>query len=172
MVRIVHRGIGRSYGHPESRSARTLDALMAEGITIPDRPGDEPPRLPRDITDLDDPALMRLFGELTAWAEHLSVMFAAASVDEKEAEEALKTAEAQGSVRHAAEKTVTAAKAKTASDPAVQEAATRYRASYAYRKMLQPIVEGVANRAAFLSRELSRRQARSDVEGRNRRWNP
>lgn len=151
-------------------SRRTRRRLENSGIPLPPEPDFEAPMLPRDITSLDDQALMELFVELTQHAEYLAVTLAEAVIDERAAEEDKTAAEARGAVQHSGEKTVAAAKARTASTPDVQEAAARLSDAYAYRKLLEPIAQRMDTRAAVCSRELSRRQARSDREGRSNRW--
>lgn len=153
-------------------SQQALRRLRASGIPVPEQPEFEAPRLPPDVTELDDRDLMALFGELTTWAEYLATQLAVAGVDERSAEESLKIAEARGAVRHKTEKTVAAVKALVLADPEVLAAREALDSAYAYRKILQPIADGAERRAAFVSRELTRRTGRADRENRNNRWNP
>ena len=78
-----------------SISRKVLESLSELGITLSAKPDFEIPNLPRDITELDDEGLMDLFVQFTQWNDHLSGARAIAVINEREAERAVDSVEAQ-----------------------------------------------------------------------------
>lgn len=91
---------------------------------------------------------------------------AAAQVDEKYADASLDKIKALSAVANMAEKTVTAAKARAYEDQAFIEAQEAVHAAYAFRKLTESIYTATDNKAALLSRELTRRVNRNDRDSR------
>jgi hypothetical protein len=156
-----------------SAQAQTaLAALDEQGIGIPDKPASTLPDLPEDITVMGDAELMTLYSEMVMWVNYIGTQLAAATVDEEAAKSHLEKLRAIGAVKNKTEKTVTAAKARVYEDDEFNAASTAHLTAYAYRKLLESRHNAADRNSQVLSRELTRRTARSDRENRNSRWNP
>lgn len=151
-------------------SKEALRRLGDGGLSLPDRPDGEMPRLPADVTELSDEDLMSLYGRMVAWSKYAAGRFAVAEVVEKATEDALAKAHAAAIVG-GKERTATAAKARAADDPAVTAARSRQTDAYALRKLTGVVAEASERDARFLSRELTRRTGIGDINRRNDRWN-
>jgi hypothetical protein len=141
-------------------SQQAISTLSAGGFSLPNKPNYEIPSLPRDITELDDPALMDLFVQFTQWNDHAAGLFAVAVVDEREAQRALDTAEASALLQNwtgAKGTTVTFVKATIAALPEIQALSRELDTKYAFRKLIEARMENVERDAAVVSRELTRR---------------
>lgn len=149
---------------------KTVRRLRVKGLKLPQRPGEDAPELPPDLTELPDDALMSTFVELTNWSEFAGTRLAQAAVDEKQAETNLDRYRAIAAVKAKSEKSVTAQKAAAAADPEVHEFMDTYNTAYATRKLLESIYNGLNAKAAVVSRELTRRVGRNDRESRAQRW--
>ncbi|MBD0734096.1 hypothetical protein BGM09_01295 [Streptomyces sp. CBMA29] len=128
------------------------------------------PTLPADVTELPEADLMILFTELTEWACYAATQLADAASRERSAEQDLAAAQAAASVRASTERTVAAQKARAAADPAVQDEGDALLTISAYRRALDAVTGNAERRAQLVSRELSRRIARSDRSARASRW--
>lgn len=146
--------------------------LQQRGLDLPAKPPRDEPELPSDLTELDDGALMTLFGRMTTWTNYLAGQLAEAEVSEEFAEAALAKHKAIGAVRNSGEKTVTAAKARAYEDPSFLDAEAARLNAYAYRKLLAARFGSSDKKNTLISRELTRRVGRSDRDERNSRWNP
>lgn len=167
MTKRVPRNLTLEMGLASLEAKRRLDRQQ---IFMPTRPEDEFPGLPDDPTELDDSGLMRLFVQLTKWAEYLSAQLAAAEVDERYADAALDKIKAIKSLENKTEKTVTAAKAHAWKDADFIEAHDAYQVAYAYRKLINISYLNAERNSTLLSRELTRRVNRTEREGRADRW--
>lgn len=137
-----------------------MERLADLGIGLPDKPEYDAPRLPRDITSIDDTALMELFAELTEWANYVGTQVAIADTEEREAEEAKSYDDAAALVSHwggTSTEKVTIAKAQRDTDPRVVEAKKDLLDKYAYRKVAASVAGGIERRLAVVSREITRR---------------
>ena len=131
------------------------------------------PDLPTNLTDLNDPTLMELFSEFTAWQNYAAVNQAEAEVGEATAEANQRFVEAQAMVKGwGAKDKVTVAKAELANDPEVAEARDAVLGAYAKRKLAQVIYANCERCVFVISRELSRRIGAVGYERRSNRWNP
>lgn len=133
------------------------------------------PELPRDLAEVPDKVLMRLFSMYVQWNNYIDVMRVEAEIAEADAETKLKAIEATSMVAGwtgAKEDRVTIQRAERDLDPAVIEARDNVQLVYARRKLLAVLSNNMERGAALLSRELSRRIGRAPVEGRQARWNP
>lgn len=150
---IVRRGAER----PVDRALKHLSEL---GIDLPDRPEFEAPKLPRDITAIDDTELMALFGGLTEWMNYISTQAAIAETGEREAEEAKSYDDAAALVNNwggTSQEKVTIAKAQRDTDPSVVAAKKDLLDKYARRKMVSTLAVNVERRLTVVSREITRR---------------
>lgn len=140
-------------------------------MPLPVPPGDELPPLPDDATLLFDKELSSLFSQMTMWTDYAGTLLALAEVDEKYASDDLDLARASAIVS-GRDKTATVAKARAVDDPAVVVALRRHSDAYAVRKITESVFKKAERRAAFLSREITRRTSKSDFVDRQQRWQP
>lgn len=148
------------------------EKLAQAGLRTPARPDDsEVPELPANLAEYQPVEIMRLYNQLTSWTGYAGGVLAQAVVDEKKAERALKRQEDLYTIKHKAEKTVAAVKACVAMEPDVQEAEDAVDSCFAYRRLVESIYADCERKAAAVSRELSRRISRGDIENRNGKMN-
>lgn len=152
-----------------------IDSLHGQGFDFRTRMEIVQPSVPGDVTILDDSELMELFSELTAFSNFLSAQYACAQIDEKNAETDLERAE---SVVYLAandlnkKETVAMLKARTMVDPNVRDCKERYNAVYAYRKLIEVMVNNAERSTILISRELTRRTAGATAMSRSQRMIP
>jgi hypothetical protein len=154
-------------------SQEAIATLSEGGFSLPKKPNYEIPSLPRDITELDDPALMDLFVQLTQWNDHASGLFAVSVIDEREAQRALDNAEATAILSNwtgAKGTTVTLVKATIAASPEIQKLSKELDTKYAFRKLIEARMENVERDAALVSRELTRRTSDGGMRSRQRKF--
>jgi hypothetical protein len=148
------------------QSSDALKQLEAKGFSLPIKPKYDIPKLPRDITDLDDEALMELFVMLTSWSNHIGGQLAIAAVDEREADRSVSILESQtllSNWKGGSGDRVTIVKAQIAADPRVIKMKEDLDAKHAYRKLVETLAQNVDKDCALVSRELTRRT--SDASG-------
>jgi hypothetical protein len=149
-------------------------ALAKKGFRLARKPDFEIPELPTDITDLGDDSLMELFVVLTSWTDHISSQLAIASINEREAERSVSTAESQAMLNNwkgGSGDRVAIAKAQIAADPLVQELVRTLDERYAFRKLVDTLYQSVERDAALVSRELTRRTSdNSSYKSRARKY--
>lgn len=144
-----------------SISKKALDNINKVGYGLASKPGYEIPSLPRDITELDDEALMDLFVQFTQWTDHLAGVHAIAVIDERESERLVTQAEAAAMLKNwtgtkGGDK-VTVLKAQIATSPEVNELYSDFNHKYAFRKLIETRMLNVERDAQVVSRELTRR---------------
>lgn len=143
-------------------SQTIIESLQHQGLQFRTRMELQIPEVPSDITELDDEGLMQLFGELTAYANFLSAQYACALIDEKNAEQALDFIESK---RYIAayevnkKETVTIMKARLATDPEIIALREASSAKYAYKKLIEVMLNNIERNTQLVSRELTRRTA-------------
>src|SRR5581483_2901914 len=147
-------------------SGAVASRLQSQGIDLDKwapRPAEErPPEVPRDLTELRDRELMNLFQATGRWLRYLTLQLAAAEVDESYAERALTRIEAlKGYDFRKVD-----AKARAHADHEFLAAKDAQVAAYGYKKVLAALVSNVDRDSFHLSREISRRSARSDRDRR------
>ena len=136
------------------------DTLNNLGISLAAKPDFNIPNLPRDISELDDEALMDLFVQFTAWNDYLSGARAIAVINEREAERQVDAAEAQRFLtewKGGSADRITVVKARIAASPEVAELKLNYDTKYAFRKLLETRADDVERNSQVVSRELTRR---------------
>ncbi len=139
-------------------SAMAYSQIKAQGMTFIDKPDDELPEMPRDITDLTDTSLMTLYAEVVAWAEYSSSQMSAAVIDEKAAQRKADQAEALATSQlMLAGSSATAARNEAKLNQDVIDAYNYLFEAEAYRRMVETIVTSCDRNAAMISRELTRR---------------
>ena len=159
-----------------SISRKVTESLKELGLTLSPKPSYDIPELPRDITLLDDDGLMDLFVQFTQWTDHLSGVRAISVINEREAERALDTREAQLMLEGWAagsKQTVTVQKAALAANAEIVALKDELDTKYAYRKIIETRAETVERDSQVVSRELTRRTSEvSSFRGRSRRFSP
>ena len=146
-------------------STDVLATLEDLGFSLPAKPNLDIPLLPRDITELDDEALMSLFVEFTQWNAHLAGAHAIAVINEREAERALEYAEATALLtqwKNAPTKgttQVTVLKAQVSTLPEIEKLHQSLNTKYAFRKLLETRTISIERDSQVVSRELTRRTA-------------
>jgi len=140
-------------------STESVDAavsLAKQGIKLPSNPDFAAPTIPSDLSDITDEELMELYSQLVAYLDFVTVQLAVAETDERMGEKRLSRLQASkmGTVT---EKTVSAAKAKVASDPDVVLVLEEVDALYAYRKLVEAVHQNLDRNVSLASRELTRR---------------
>lgn len=154
-------------------SQTVIDNLQGQGLQFRTRMELNVPDVPADITELDDEGLMQLFGELTAYANFLSAQYACALIDEKNAEQLLDITESKKFIAsHELNKkeTVTVTKARLVVDPEIIDLKEALSAKYAYKKLIEVMVNNIDRSTQLVSRELTRRTATNS--GRSTRMFP
>lgn len=154
---------------PASRMAVTR--LTQQGInpfTWVHQPGKEPPRIPRNLPDIQDPELMGLFQQISEWVKYLRLQLAMAEVDESGAEHQMNSTEALARARSGG-KTVTEMKALAREDVSFAAAAENHAAAYGYRKLVAALYENADYDRFLLSREITRRGNDTPLDGRRSR---
>lgn len=172
MTRAVQRR-GRSVGGDDEtlQSLKAKRALERDGLYLPSKPDDERPSLPKDLTDLDDKALMTLFSSLTAWVNYTAGQMSAAEVDERYADAVLDRVKALVQLQAVAGGAkVTDAQKEAHNHPDVVEAFDAHFALHAKRKLTAAISAAAERDQTMCSRELTRRLGRNDTDRRDSRW--
>jgi len=139
--------------------------LKSQGIDV-DRwarhPESDPPGVPRDLTEERDRDLMNIYQEVQRWVKYLALQLAAAEVDESYAERAVTRTEAlKGYDFRKVD-----AKTRANEDQEYLDVKEAQLAAYGYRKMIAALYANVDRDAFQLSREITRRSARSDRDHR------
>ena len=139
-------------------SANTLKAMRQQGFVIDEEFEGVMPKMPFDITDLDDLGVMRLWQEHNAYLAFILAQVTCAQIDESNAKKRLEAAEAEASARVTQPKmTVNAVKAQVANDPLVTKLSGEYSFAHDYRKGMEMMYTNVKMDCDFISRELTRR---------------
>jgi len=157
-----------------SISKRVVDAMTELGFPLAPKPGYDIPPLPRDITELDDEGLMDLFVQFTQWTDHLAGAMAIAAVNEREAETALKNAEATGMLKNWTgnkKDTVAVLKAHNLASEEMQELRHDLDTKFAFHELIRTKTQQVERDSMLVSRELTRRTSDGGgIRSRTRRF--
>ncbi len=144
------------YSFSSEESAHASRRLRGQGLSLPTPPVSEAPDMPADITELSDEELMELYSKLVTIQNFVTAQLAAAEVDERMCEK--KAARLQAAkMGNTSDKTVSAAKARVASDPEVVVVLTELDSIYAYRKLVEAVHQNLDRNVTLASRELTRR---------------
>src|SRR6266446_9930990 len=111
---MVHRPLQTGWGNPQEK-------LSSKGLRPILQPSGEAPELPQGLSDLPDDTLMELYRDLVVWTGYAGWLVAEAEIDNRQAERKLKRCEDKYTVQFKTEKTVSAIKARVASEPEFQE---------------------------------------------------
>lgn len=137
-----------------------LTPVMQGAIDLP-KPAYNQAVLPPDITELSSEQLAEMFTILTGWADYMASQLVQAQLAEREALRKSEFAESKALVRltTGAPKgtTVSLIKAQIDIDPDIQDLRDRYEEKYAYRKILEMMLNNQERDITLVSREISRR---------------
>jgi hypothetical protein len=152
-------------------SEKTLAFIKAQGISIDKELDLEVPKLPRDITELDDEDLIRLFQHLNEFTKFIKVQVACAQIDESDAKKRMDYLEASFTTQYTVPKaTVASIKAKVMSEDSMKVSVEEYQAKHDYRKMIEMMVSNLESDMHLVSRELTRRTSSSSFKTRGSRF--
>ena len=159
-----------------SISRDVLAAVNELGFSLTPKPEEGIPELPRDITELDDEALMDLFVHFTQWNDHLSGAQAIATINEREAQRALDNAEAAAMLKNwtgTKGDRIALVKAQISSTKEIQDLQHELDVKYAFRKLIETRTLNVERDSQLVSRELTRRTSDGGgMRARTRRFTP
>lgn len=147
-----------------------IDVLMQKGLDLP-KPKYDQITLPPDITELSSEQLAEMFTVLTGWADYFASQLVQAQLKEREAQRALDMAESRmlitkmGSVEKGSR--VTLVKAQISVDPEIVRLGDIHEERYAYRKILEMMVENQERDITLVSREITRRTNESRMGRRD-----
>jgi hypothetical protein len=137
-----------------------LTPMMQGGLELP-KPVYEQAILPPDITELSSEQLAEMFTVLTGWADYMSSQLVQAQLAERDALRKSEFAESKALVRLTTGSpkgtTVSLIKAQIDIDPDIQDLRDRYEEKYAYRKILEMMLNNQERDITLVSREISRR---------------
>lgn len=144
-----------------SLSKRAIDTINELGFPLAAKPKYNIPRLPVDITLLDDEGLMELFVRFTQWNDHLAGAQAISIINEREAQRALDNAEdaammANWTGAKGGDK-ITIIKAIIGASQSIQDLKQDLDIKYAFRKLIETKTQEVERDSQLVSRELTRR---------------
>lgn len=125
------------------------------------KPDTEQVVLPSDITDITSENLGELFTRLTAWTDYIASQLAVAQLEERAAQKKLEFLENTLLVRrmgaHVKGERVTTVKAEIAINQDVVDLSTDYEEKYAYRKLVEMLLNNHERDLSLVSREITRR---------------
>lgn len=136
-----------------------LEPIKVLGLTF-SQPELEQVRLPSDITTLSSEQLAEKFTALTAWADYIASQHALAIIEERSAQRALDLAENRmlvarfGTVKG---ERITLVKAQIAVDDSIVQLSQTYEEKYAYRKLVEMLLNNHERDLTLVSREITRR---------------
>lgn len=137
-----------------------LDPIVSKGINLP-RPKYEQAVLPPDITVLSSEQLAEMFTVLTGWADYIASQLVQAQLAERNAERKLDLATNTMMVQKLGAATkgdkVTLIRAQIAIDPNIVALQDSHEEKYAYRKMLEVMLNNQERDITLVSREITRR---------------
>ena len=134
--------------------------MMQNGLELP-KPSYAQATLPPDITELSSEQLAEMFTILTGWADYMSSQLVQAQLAERDSLRKAELAESKALVRltTAAPKgtTVSLIKAQIDGDEDILDLRDKYEEKYAYRKILEMMLNNQERDITLVSREISRR---------------
>jgi hypothetical protein len=143
---------------------------MQKGLELP-KPVYDQAVLPPDITELSSEQLAEMFTILTGWADYMSSQLVQAQLAERDALRKAEFAESKALVRLTTGSpkgtTVSLIKAQIDVDPDIVELRDKYEEKYAYRKILEMMVNNQERDITLVSREITRRTNESRMGRRD-----
>jgi hypothetical protein len=136
-----------------------LDKFNQIGIHF-NKPLAEKVELPSDITTLSSEQLAETFTKLTSWADYIASQHALAIIEERAAQRLLEFKENSMLIkRFGAVKgeRITFVKAQISVEPEVVQLTQEYEEKYAYRKLVEMLLNNHERDLTLVSREITRR---------------
>jgi hypothetical protein len=137
-----------------------LSPIMQSGLDLP-KPAYDQAVLPPDITELSSEQLAEMFTILTGWADYMASQLVQAQLAERDALRRAELAESRALVTLTTGSpkgtTVSLIKAQIDIDPDIQDLRGKYEEKYAYRKILEMMLNNQERDITLVSREISRR---------------
>jgi hypothetical protein len=125
------------------------------------KPEGEQVRLPSDITTLDSEELGELFTRLTAWTDYINSQLTMAQLEERGALKKKDFTENTMLIRRmgsqAKGERITAIKAEVSIHPEIVQLDNDYEEKYAYRKLVEMLLNNHERDLSLVSREITRR---------------
>jgi hypothetical protein len=125
------------------------------------KPDLEQVQMPADITMLSSEQLAEKFTQLTAWADYIASQLAVAQIEERAAQRSLDVAENKLLVKLMASAgrgdRITLVKAQVSVDDTVLALAQTAEEKYAYRKLVEMMLNNHERDLQLVSREITRR---------------
>lgn len=159
-------------GDQFDRVDETVTTLASEGLRLPKKPVYEHPDMPDDVTELDGPQLMVLFGQWSAWAGYLAGRLVVAETKEWAREQELTKQKNIALLKRQSgrprdrDESMTLAKAEAYSRDDIVALADDHQVWYVKASLLRGMAKTAADGAAYLSREITRRQGGDPVQRR------
>jgi hypothetical protein len=137
-----------------------VDKFAGWGLTF-SKPSDEQVVLPADITDISSEQLGELFTRLTAWTDYIASQKVMAELEERAAQKRLKLLEDKMMFRRMGAQVkgerVTAIKAEISVNQDILDLDNDYEEKYAYRKLVEMLLNNHERDLQLVSREITRR---------------
>lgn len=137
-----------------------IDKFAGWGLAF-HKPSDEQVTLPSDITAIASEELGGLFTKLTAWTDYIASQLAMAQLEERASQKKLDFAENTMLVKRMGAQTkgerVTTVKAEVSVHPEIVELSNDYEEKYAYRKLVEMLLNNHERDLSLVSREITRR---------------
>jgi hypothetical protein len=127
--------------------------------------------LPNDITTLSSEQLAEMFTKLTAWADYIASQHALSIIEERAAQRVLDYTENSLLVKRFGTtkgERITFVKAQISVEPEVVQLAQEYEEKYAYRKLVEMLLNNHERDLMLVSREITRRT--SDQRANRKDW--
>jgi len=137
-----------------------LDKFKDWGLAF-NKPSDEQVTLPSDITMLNSEQLGEIFTRLTAWTDYIASQLVHAQLEERAAQKLLEYNENIMFVKRLGAgvkgERVTTVKAEIAVNPEIVQLSNQYEEKYAYRKLVEMLLNNHERDLSLVSREITRR---------------
>lgn len=136
-----------------------LDSVVQAGLNLP-KPVYDQVVLPPDITVLSSEQLAEMFTVLTGWADYMASQLVQAQLEERNASRKLEFAENTALVANTPPPkgvTMTVIKAKIDISPEINDLRDVLDVKYAYRKMMEMMLNNQERDITLVSREITRR---------------
>jgi hypothetical protein len=139
--------------------------LKELGLSI-QKPTMEVGQLPSDITMLSSEQIGEKFTVLTAWADYASTQMAIAVIEERSSQRRLDFLQKMGTAIKG--ERITLVKAQIAVDQDIQDLTLEYEEKYAYRKLVEMMLNNFERDISLVSREVTRRS--NDLRSTRKEW--
>jgi flagellin-specific chaperone FliS len=137
-----------------------LEKFQDWGLTFR-KPSEEQVELPPDITMLNSEQLGEIFTRLTAWTDYIASQLVHSQLEERAAQKVLEYNENLLLVKRLGAgikgERVTSVKAEIAVDENIVRLSNQYEEKYAYRKLVEMLLNNHERDLSLVSREITRR---------------